>query len=332
MEQPGAVTDEKQDEPRHVRLRTGDVDEARAFCDKLYDYPLRSRPVGRVEDFSFAGAAVKMGPLTVADVRYGADMRLDTADLETAYHVLVPVEGGMRSRQGDSVVTATSRRAAVFGPVGPIELAWPAACRLLSVKVERSTLETELAAVHGGNPTVPPGSIDLASGPGRGWAALLGLLREELAEPGGLVRQPLMAHRWRHLVVGGLAVALDRRDLGEPHPPMPTLRPRTVKRALDAMHAEPAYPFTAADLAVAAGVGVRVLQESFRRYVGMPPLVYLRQLRLEKAHEELRLADPRETGVGEVAHRWGFAHLGRFAGAYRQRYGVSPSRTLHSPP
>jgi AraC-like DNA-binding protein len=32
--------------------------------------------------------------------------------------------------------------------------------------------------------------------------------------------------------------------------------------------------------------------------------------------------------VAAVAHRWGFAHLGRFAYAYRARFGVSPSETL----
>jgi transcriptional regulator GlxA family with amidase domain len=29
-----------------------------------------------------------------------------------------------------------------------------------------------------------------------------------------------------------------------------------------------------------------------------------------------------------VAARWGFGHPGRFAGAYRARYGRSPSETL----
>jgi AraC-like DNA-binding protein len=30
-----------------------------------------------------------------------------------------------------------------------------------------------------------------------------------------------------------------------------------------------------------------------------------------------------------VAHRAGFAHLGRFATAYRARFGNTPSETLH---
>jgi AraC-like DNA-binding protein len=283
--------------------------------------------VGRPDRLAFTAAGLAFGPLSVAEVSYGSDMRLDTAGLETAYHVLVPVTGGMRSRQGPAEVAASRRRAAVFRPEGAIELRWPGACRLLSVKVDREALESELTAVRGAprrRPAPVTASIDLATGSGRSWAVLLELLGRELADPAGLVRQPRMADRWAHLVLGGLAVALEPPD-DEPSPP---LRPRTVKRALDAMHADPAYPFTAADLAVVAGTGVRVLQDAFRRYVGLPPLAYLRQLRLTRAHEDLLGADPRETTVADIAARWGFAHLGRFAGAYRARYGVSPSHTL----
>jgi AraC-like DNA-binding protein len=32
--------------------------------------------------------------------------------------------------------------------------------------------------------------------------------------------------------------------------------------------------------------------------------------------------------VGEVAYRWGFTHLDRFAGAYAKRFGETPSATL----
>jgi transcriptional regulator GlxA family with amidase domain len=94
------------------------------------------------------------------------------------------------------------------------------------------------------------------------------------------------------------------------------------------MHAEPWRAFSAAELAGVAGVGVRVLQESFRQHVGMSPMAYLRRLRLDGVHAELSRADPWRVSVSEVAYRWGFTHLGRFAGAYRARYGVSPSQTL----
>jgi transcriptional regulator GlxA family with amidase domain len=141
-----------------------------------------------------------------------------------------------------------------------------------------------------------------------------------------------MATRWSQLVVSGLASVMGQLIGEEPGRLRPPLRPRTVKRALDAMHADPAYPFTVADLAAVAGIGPRVLQESFRHHLHTTPLTYLRGLRLAKAHQELSRGDPHETTVADIAYRCGFTHLGRFAGWYRAEYGTSPSQTLRDRP
>ncbi|MCT2279571.1 helix-turn-helix transcriptional regulator [Micromonospora chalcea] len=93
----------------------------------------------------------------------------------------------------------------------------------------------------------------------------------------------------------------------------------------------PEQPITIGKLADLTGVSERSLQAGFQRYVGISPTAYLRQLRLDRAHEELRQADPDQTTVAAVAHRWGFAHLGRFASSYRVRHGESPSETLKLP-
>ena len=56
---------------------------------------------------------------------------------------------------------------------------------------------------------------------------------------------------------------------------------------------------------------------------------YVRLHRLEQVHEELLIADP-STGVKvtDVALRHGFTHTGRFAAAYKERFGESPSATM----
>jgi transcriptional regulator GlxA family with amidase domain len=107
--------------------------------------------------------------------------------------------------------------------------------------------------------------------------------------------------------------------------------PRAIRRVVDAINEEPERPVTVADLAGIAGMSVRSLQEGFRRHVGYAPMAYLQEVRLNRANEALRKADPMRSTVAAVAHRWGFAHLGRFASSYRSRFGESPSETLRSP-
>ena len=319
------------DVPVRAALTTADVDEARAFCRQMFYGSLQVRPAGDGTGFTFHGSVVRLGPITVGEISYGTDILLQTTDLENAYHVLAPLTGTVLSRHRGVVVTADPSRAAVFLPVGDIELRWSGGCRLLSIKVERRLLERELDSALDrelASPLPLGASFGIAEGPGRTWAALVQLLLAEMGGGDPLLGRPQMARRWRDLVVSGLALTVETPYSEEPGGAASAHRPRPVKRTLDAMHAEPGRPFTAAELAAVAGVGVRVLQESFRRHVGMPPLTYLRRLRLDGVHAELSRGDARPVSVSDVAYRWGFTHMGRFAGAYRARFGVSPSQTL----
>jgi AraC-like DNA-binding protein len=321
------------DVPVFTALHTADVDEARTFCRRLFYYPMDVRPSGSTEGFAFAGDVVGLGPITLGEISYGADVTVHSGDLESAYHVLAPLTGMMQARHRDEVVSASPRRAAVFRPVGDIDLRWPGDCRLLSIKIDKLALEQEIATVlgrHAATPLPLGTGFDLTGGPGRSWLSLVRLLYAELHDPDSLVRQPQMARRWWQLVLSGLALSVEHPYRGDLDGVPTALRPRPVKRTLDAMHAAPGHPFTAPELAAIAGVGTRVLQEAFRRHVGMPPMTYLRELRLARVHDELCKADPWQVSVAEVAFRWGFTHLGRFAGAYRTRYGVPPSRTLRA--
>ena len=322
-----AVTDESSDGPLRESLRTTDLDEAGRFCRRLFYDSIRVRPLGTDRTIDFVADGMRLGPITVGEVRYGSDVYVTSTDLQTAYHVLVPITGAVQSRQLGHVVAADASCAVVLQPVGDVELRWAADCRVVSVKVDRAALECEVDAALGrqvASPMPLGASFSTGSGPGRSWAALVRLLLEEMRGTDGLVDRPQIARHWQDLLISGLALSVEHPYSHEPA----ARRPRTVKRTLDAMHADPARQFTATELASIAGVGVRVLQESFKQHLGMSPLTYLRRLRLDGVHHELSRGDPWQVSVSEVAARWGFTHLGRFAGAYRARYGVSPSQTL----
>ncbi|MBF4600510.1 helix-turn-helix transcriptional regulator [Frigoribacterium sp. VKM Ac-1396] len=101
-----------------------------------------------------------------------------------------------------------------------------------------------------------------------------------------------------------------------------------VRHAVEYIHAHAAEPLTPADIAAASGMHTRTLQTSMKEHLGTSPAAYLRQVRLDRARDELLAAAPAETRVSDVARRWGFGNFGRFAGAYAERFDEYPRDTL----
>ena len=165
---------------------------------------------------------------------------------------------------------------------------------------------------------------------GRYWSSLTGLAFE--AVDSGAFEAPLVrAGLTRHLAVAllecfPLAGDHQRRSL--------TMAAQSRRYRLAAQfiddHAQEAI--TIEDAARAANTTTPVLAQAFRANHPhqLSPTQYLRRARLAGAHTDLLKADP-STGVtiAAIASRWGFAHPGRFAAAYRAVYGVHPSATLH---
>ena len=103
--------------------------------------------------------------------------------------------------------------------------------------------------------------------------------------------------------------------------------PRSVRRALDAMHANVGHGWNVTGLAAVAGVSGRTLQRQFLAFLGKAPHAVLRDINFERARREL-LRGSAGAKVADVAQRCGFLHGGRFSVEYRRRYGETPSQTL----
>ncbi|WP_422000984.1 helix-turn-helix domain-containing protein [Reyranella sp.] len=82
-----------------------------------------------------------------------------------------------------------------------------------------------------------------------------------------------------------------------------------------------------ATVAAVAGVAGRTLHKRFLDRHGTTPMRYVRDCRLARARAALLCAGPQDS-VTSIALHCGFRHLGRFAVAYRRRYGETPSQTL----
>jgi len=84
-------------------------------------------------------------------------------------------------------------------------------------------------------------------------------------------------------------------------------------------------PPSLADICDAIGMKPRTLQKYFHEIYGMGPTEYIRIRRLNKARSNLLTGSD---NVGDVAYRWQFYHLGRFAGRYKTHFAESPKETM----
>jgi AraC-like DNA-binding protein len=83
---------------------------------------------------------------------------------------------------------------------------------------------------------------------------------------------------------------------------------------------------TLARLCAMAQASERSLQQAFQARRGMSPMRFVCERRLAAARRRIVAADTGD-GITEIATSLGFTHLGRFAIAYREAFGESPSRT-----
>jgi AraC family ethanolamine operon transcriptional activator len=87
-------------------------------------------------------------------------------------------------------------------------------------------------------------------------------------------------------------------------------------------------PISVDELAAQACVSRRSLELGFRETLDISPQRYLRYMRLNGLHRDLRRASSEQTTVTEAATHWGFVELGRTAVEYRELFGEPPSTTL----
>lgn len=67
------------------------------------------------------------------------------------------------------------------------------------------------------------------------------------------------------------------------------------------------------------------LKTGFKKLFGLPVHAYIIHQRLETARQLLQRGD---ITVTEAAHKVGYTELGRFAGTFRKKYGMTPSEVL----
>jgi AraC-like DNA-binding protein len=305
-------------------FRSSDLDEVRAYIGTVFKpHTLRTLGGGRL-DAAVNQHAVAAGSLVYFG--YGdVTVEVDPGPLEDFYLLQFACRGSGRMRYGAREVElhpATS--AACLSPLRATRGRFHRETNMLVMRIARRDLTAHYVQYLGYEPAKPlefDPQISVDQIGGRQLANVVGLIAAQTdatpsaggAELASLLYSTLIhvqPNSWRQLL------------LEQPVARVPKCV-RTIRDFIDVHYGD---DLTVERLAAMASVSPRALFAAFQRHLGVTPMNYLRDRRLEKARR--RLGEATSATVTEIALRCGFAHLGRFAIAYRAAYGESPSATL----
>jgi AraC-like DNA-binding protein len=296
-------------------------------------YPEQEMTIlGNPDSFSLNQRVGTLGPLTVGEIAFGTDVRLDCGELHDSYHVNIPMSGHIESEHRGIHATADPEFATVYQPDVHTALPyWPEQTRLLCIKFDRSVVDEALRDALGNTTTkqIDFGhTMQIHSGSGRAWAQMVMMLNDQVSLPDSFLREPMVGLPFIDTLVRGLLIVADHPYHSAVVRPIRPARSRLVDTAVEIIEADAHLPLTVSSIAVRSRGSVRSLQQVFRREMEMSPMAYVREVRLRRAHRALVESDPSVATVASIAHQWGFTNLGRFAETHAARYGEPPGVTL----
>ena len=100
------------------------------------------------------------------------------------------------------------------------------------------------------------------------------------------------------------------------------LRDESIGRALGKLHDRPAHGWSLEELAREVGLSRSVLAERFSHFVGVPPMQYLAQWRMQLA---AHLLSSTSLGLAEIADKVGYGSETALSRAYKRWVGVAPA-------
>jgi AraC-like DNA-binding protein len=315
-----------------AELATGDPDLTEELIRRRY-VGHRPRLLDPAGTFGFRSRSSAAGAVTLDRLEFATAMSYRT-DPFTTVAVLHLRAGQMDVTCGHRHCRAAAGDSVLFPPGAPLDIL------LTGMDYEVVQLPVEelagAAARRGADPArIRFDAIAPASpAANRLWAATVRDLQRCFAGPDPAAAHPLLL---AGAVQAAASAVLDTFPNSVTSAPPGTgpgrVDPAVVRRAVAHIDAHADEPIAVEHVAAAVGIGVRGLRAGFARHRGTTPEAYLRRVRLERAHRDLRAADatdsadPTDSAVAAIARRWGFPEPHRFAAEYREVYGRPPGRT-----
>lgn len=314
---------------RSTFFQSSDLDETRQIVSGLYcDHRLDQTRGG--SSLAYRQGYCRLGDLGFSRMEYGADVRVEPGRLGDFYLIQVPLSGVDNMTVDGVRVRSDPLHASIHSPGGALGMNWSEDCRKFVVRIERASLERHAAALSGrdilGVLAFQP-VLDLRDAAVRSWVSTAQHVLDEIDRNPRVLEEPLVRVQFEQLLMTTLLSWLPGSFARLSQGDRRTVLPRHVKAAEEYMRAHPDQALTIESLAQAVGVSGRTLFEGFRKFLGVSPMRYLRDLRMDCARRDL-LDPAKPRSVTAIATHWGFYQLGRFACEYRRRFDEQPHETM----
>ncbi|MDY0746484.1 AraC family transcriptional regulator [Paucibacter sp. R3-3] len=310
--------------------------EVEAYLERLN----RASPVALRQVARWGGSEDSLHVRAIAMPERYADLGVFMGESRTSFAMSIDARHELPASVPYSIGLVLSGGMCIHGPGGERVVRAGEGVIVNPAEVERTWMESGTHLVEFMLPKAPMLSLGAEWAPGRltGQPRFEPLLNGALAQrlhamaqeaaralPSGMPRNDGLFRRWLEMI--GLTLLHEQpiqnaaqARLSAPEPP-----PGALRRALDFIHAHAAEDIMLADIASAAHLSVSSLGRLFNKHLGQSPAALLRDLRLDRVHDELRRGTP--ASIRELALRWGFQSPSQFSQAYQRRFGKKPSET-----
>lgn len=278
---------------------------------------------------------IQIGSTSISRLRYRAEVAIASDPLDTFFLVMMPLNGSAQINHDGQQVQSHQNLATVINPNSALKMQWQSDCHQLIFRIDRALMENA-CATHLGHELHKPLRFELGMNLQDEQTSSFQSVVAFLASADPFVQSsavfPVVVAQAEQLLIGALLSVQQHNYRAELLRPKPSLAPGYIKRCEEYLAAHTDQPITMSDLAKHSGVSSRSLQMGFQRYRDVSPMVFLKNLRLDRVREELLQAKTHAmpVTVTSIALRWGFSHLGHFTRAYAERFRELPSSTLKS--
>lgn len=262
---------------------------------------------------------VKIGRLGIGSIAFGRAMHVSVGALDRYYLLMFCLAGAAEVRSRGITVNVDAQRGVLCAPGEEFDATLSTDCVQFVLRIDPHSL-----AETGCETSMLGMELQLASHGLRAWLQQLSVVTNSTEM---LAMGQASARTGRRLE----ALMLDLLASGHCSKSKAFARnmvlPAYVKKAEAFIRANCGVPLQLEAISREVGVAPRTLRDGFQHYKQTSPMQFVRSVRLEQARERLSMSDS-EARIADIALDCGFAHLGRFAIAYRKKFGESPSDTM----